>query len=486
MDNVKTKVVVGGKDYLIKSNPISHLRKYMRVRPKGYSYVTSYRKRQWDGYKYFITPKGSFATGFLPMVAKFSEAMGFNVEVEDNRSDMPRLNLELTNEIGCIDGKTWMAEGKYAYQLEQVKAIGNYVSFANRDFYFPRGILDCATNAGKNSVAALIHNNLPKGTKILFVVSSREIYKQAVDFFSQSVGYPVGEVCAGKFKVRDFTVAMVKTLHNRADKSLNVKKWLKEMEVLIVDESDESGAKQYSKALSLVGAGMRVFVSGTPLASTNVHNMIQIGSSGKVLSKISNTELIKKKVSQKPNINILLNENIGAPLLSYSEEMHAMIHTSLNRVEIIEGILRKHKSEQVLITFTIKEHGYFMYDIIKDNFENVEIIHGVSKNRKEALQRFKEGETKILLSSQILQRGVNIPNIRVLIMAHGGKSEKTVKQYVGRALRHDGKNDSVEIYDIYDNGLYVGKHSRDRIRIYKREEFDVIEHYKVHRGKPTN
>lgn len=483
--NVKSKIIIGGRDNLLKIDILKKLRVYMRVRPKGYFFAPSFKKKQWDGYKYFITPKGSFATGFLPMVYKYCESLGADIEIEDNRDDIPKLSPDISNSIGTIKGEDWSATGKYSYQVEQVEAVSNYIVLGGVDLYFPRGILNCATNAGKNSIAAMIYNNLPKGTKILFVVSSRDIYKQAFDFFTDVCGYDVGQVSAGKYDTKEFTVAMVKTLYNRAKKSLNTQKWLKDIETLIVDESDESGAKQYSKTLSYVGAGMRVFVSGTPLAGTNIQNMISIGLSGKVLSTVTNKDLVDKKVSQKPEINILLNDRVGNPLLTYSEEVDKMIHTSENRVNIIKGIINKHKSEQILITYTILEHGYFMFDILNELFDDIEIIHGTSDNRNEALDSFKEGKTKILLSSQILQRGVNIPNIRVLILAHGGKSEKITKQYVGRALRHDGTNDNVNIYDFYDSGSYVGKHSRDRIRIYKSEEFDVVQDYKVYRGKPV-
>jgi superfamily II DNA or RNA helicase len=85
-----------------------------------------------------------------------------------------------------------------------------------------------------------------------------------------------------------------------------------------------------------------------------------------------------------------------------------------------------------------------------------------------------------------LKKGANIPNIEVIVMAQAGKSVITVKQFLGRGLRTDGKNSELLVYDFYDEGNYVSTHSRQRIRMYRKEGFDVIEDYKTFRGKPVN
>ena len=71
VNNVTTTAVSGGVDNLLDFNPIQELREYLRVRPKGYNEVEAYKKKQWDGYRYFITQKGEFATGFLPYVVAY-------------------------------------------------------------------------------------------------------------------------------------------------------------------------------------------------------------------------------------------------------------------------------------------------------------------------------------------------------------------------------------------------------------------------------
>lgn len=486
INNVTCTAISGGKDFLLGIDVDKKLREYLRVRPDDYSQSPAYREHNWDGYRYFITSKGVFATGFLSLVCKYLTSLGVTLELIDKRGDIVAINTTLDGHIGnIIEGEVWTARD---YQLEMVSKINNSFEVQGQKIYFPRGILDCATNSGKTSIAAILVKNLPKHTKCVFICSSKIIYQQSVAFFSASFGEPVGEVRAGKTDFKDFTICMSKTLFNRAKESTNVKMILLKMQVLIVDESDESGAKDYSKVLKYVGAGMRVFMSGTPLDSKKVNNMISIGLSGTVLGKISNRELINMRVSANPKVKILLNESINKGTFSYQTELERCIHSNADRVRIIfSKIIEKHSGAQILIAFTTKSHGYFMLAELEQlTDKTIEIVHGESKDRDDIIDRFKSGSTQILLSSMILKRGANIPNIDVLIMAQGGKSTITVKQLVGRGMRKNDKSDDVYVYDFYDQGHYVGKHSRDRIRIYKKEGFDLVLEYENSRLKPTS
>ena len=483
--NVETRCVIGGRDHLLGFDVLEELRKYLRIKSEGSYWAMKATGRRWGGWRYFITPQGKFATGFLPKVISYLEELGVSFEIEDERGELPVLNLELDGYIGYIDGKDWEARDN---QLDIVSRISsNYIQYGdNEKLYFPRGILDCATNAGKNSMAALVLNNLPKDETVIFMVSGSVIFKQALEFFQQVLGNEkIGQVGGGKVEFKRFTVCMVKTLLNRAKESANVRKILKETRVLIVDESDESGAKEYSKVLGYIGAGMRLFVSGTPLEAKKVNNMISIGLSGLVLGKITNKELIDAGYSQKPIVNILFSDPKNLGYNSYDLEKHYNLHTSKVRAVLVSKLIQKHSDKMIVISFIEKEHGYFMYNLCKEQNPNVDmaIIYGDSYNRDSSLEDFKKGKISVLFTSMILKRGANIPNIEVFVMAQGGKSTITVKQLVGRAVRHDGVNDEVLIYDFYDFGSkYLSKHSRERISIYEKEEFDVIKHYNSLRG----
>lgn len=489
--NVSTKVIIGGTDYLLGFDVMETLRKYLRVKPDGYSYSEAYQEHNWDGYRYFITPKGEFATGYLPMVLSYMAELGVPCVIEDNRGELPKLKADMSNYVGYIDGEDWYGLGNDEigwYQLEMAKKLNNYIKLPNGDYmYFPRGILDCATNAGKNSIAALIVNNLERRYRTIFLVSSKDIYKQAVEFFSQVIGEPVGEINDRKFAPSEFfTVAMVKSLYSKAKKSINVKKLLFDTEVLFVDESDESGSKEYSRCLSYINAPMRIFMSGTPLEAKKVNNMVSIGLSGKVLGTVTNKFLIDNGFSQRPTVKIYLNVMPEFKFHTYTGEVDRHIHCSKQRADLICKLIEERKGKNILITFIEKKHGYFMYERIKELLPDliVDIVHGEDKDRAIKLQNFKDGYIQVLLASMIVKKGLNIPIIRSIFMAQGGKSTITVKQLAGRGTRKDGIHDDVEFVEFYDMGKYVSKHSRQRIRIYKNEGFDIEYTFPCKNGKP--
>lgn len=473
LGNIKSTVVFGGKDNLLTFDLEKKVRNYMRIKREGYRIDPRFK------WQYFITPKGTIATGFTPLIVKFAEGLGASVELVDERGELPKLKDILSNEIGTIDGVKWFGRD---YQMDMVKKLNKKFTCNGVTYLFPRGIYDCATNAGKNSITALIVKNLDSDYKSLFMVSNQLIFKQAVEFFSQVVGYPVGQIKSGRLDLKQFTVAMVKTTLNRADESLNVKKYLKSVEVLIVDESDESGSKQYAKLLQKVGAGMRVFVSGTPLEAKKSNNMKSIGLSGTVLGSISNKFLIDNGYSQNPLIKILLND-MGKQLpMGYPTEEQTNIFESKNRMRVMfDEALVHHRGESVLVSFFDIQHGENMFRYFKDRApdESISIVHGgmSSKIIADRIKDFAEGRIKWLIASTVIKKGANLPTIRAIIFGAGGMSVIFVKQILGRGTRTDGIHSEMNVYDMFDTGKYLAPHSRKRIKIYAKEEFDITFNY---------
>ena len=108
---------------VINENLIKHLRKYLRVRPDGYHRVNAFKKGHWDGYKYFITPGGKFASGFLPMIYNYLVDYGYadsEIWLEDNRVNIPKFIEERDDYVGNINGQDWTVRG---YQKEAVDTI---------------------------------------------------------------------------------------------------------------------------------------------------------------------------------------------------------------------------------------------------------------------------------------------------------------------------------------------------------------------------
>jgi superfamily II DNA or RNA helicase len=356
---------------------------------------------------------------------------------------MPKLG-KIVTEFG-----NYSLEGEYVFQKDIIQSMNNHISFRGKSIYFPRGILDAATNAGKMIMLAAFYKSLVGENRMLLLIHRQVVYNQLVKFFNELFD-EVGEINAKKYDIKSITIAMVKTVHNRMRDSLNVKKDLAGFNVVAVDECHLAGSSTYSKVLQNVPAGMRMFVSGTPLDSYNIINkMVIIGLSGPILAKVSKRELMDKGIS-----------------------LSKIIHES---------------EKPVLIAVYIIEHGEFILKHLSRLFPDLEIqfVHGTDFKRDEKIEAFKSGDIDVLISTVILKEGINIPNIRTLIYAGGGKSKVDIKQWMGRGERRDGVNDYVTLHDFYDFGKYISTHSKKRILAYRKETLKIIEHYSKEDLKKT-
>jgi len=483
VNNIKCDVTIGGKDNLLPFDIIKEMRDYLSVPVPGAYFTKAYKKKIWDGKQRFCTPKGSFATGFLPAVYNFLVSKGANVIIEDERDNLPEFNEYFDPVIGDWNLKTY-ADG---YQADAVKAGFNWITLGDNELFFPRGIYDMATNAGKNSLIAGIHKNTTG--KSIMILHNALIFKQAIKFFSTM--FDVGIIDSKKYKPTDFTIAMYKSLYNKAKKSVNVKKDLTEYVNMFVDESHRGGGNEYSKLLTMVPAGGRYFVSGTPLEGKNKgRNLMLIGLSGPTLYQVTNKQLIDKNVSAKPTVKIYLNTPPFEQRLNYSETVDNVVRYSPERLDIIGEYCKKYPDRSILIMVEHQAHAeYINNELLEQHLVYSEFTHSTDKLKSMKIESFKNGDIKILISTMILKEGANIPIIRALIMTQGGNSSTTIKQVCGRGLRmgEEGQEeaDKLDIIDFYDDAKWVAKHSRDRIRIYKKEEFDIEYQYSADgRGFP--
>jgi superfamily II DNA or RNA helicase len=264
-------------------------------------------------------------------------------------------------------------------------------------------------------------------------------------------------------------------------KSLGTLTELRKFNILVVDEAHRSTSDAYTKIFKAMDASCIYFMSGTPFdGGCPLQKLLVIGASGATLHKISNEFLINEGVSQKPLVFIhyclILEPDFkgrGSFESAYELEKLSM-QTSEHRMNAIIDIIIFKEGKQGLLTFIEESHGNFMEkELIRNGISYVFINHK-STDRDYKMDLFKSGKVQILLASMVVREGLNLPMIRFSILAQGGKSKVNVKQLVGRSVRTDGDNETVEIHDFYDDGAEVlSKHSITRLNIYKSEGFDI-------------
>lgn len=223
----------------------------------------------------------------------------------------------------------------------------------------------------------------------------------------------------------------------------------------------------------------------------------------KVISETRNSQMIERGISAKPTIyfstiehvlndieeelpngevEVIKNEPVDISLnKNYMDSYDKGIVKNNYRNTVIAKIaeINYNKGRGVLIILNRIEHG----DIISHMLDTLEIPHAFVQGEMEVEERekhftdMKQGKLKVLISTSLMDEGVDISGIDALIMGAGGKSLRQVLQRIGRGLRYkdDGEN-KLYVYDFTDRvNDYLFTHYKQRREIYQEEEFDIVD-----------
>ncbi len=112
---------------------------------------------------------------------------------------------------------------------------------------------------------------------------------------------------------------------------------------------------------------------------------------------------------------------------------------------ILDALLREHDGERILV-FT--ESNAVAYSIARQWLIPV-ISHetGVAE-RKHILDAFQAGEYRVIVTSKVLNEGVDVPEAKVAIVLGGGSSKREYIQRLGRILRKQEQREAI-LYEVF-------------------------------------
>lgn len=457
------------------------VRKVFAIKNKKAFWSPAFRQGNWDGYvRYIGEDSGLFSTGLLDQLCKHLDDLKKEYEIEDNREVFK--DLHELNDMGGLEFRD--------YQLESVKSVLN-----NRfkGIRYQRGILSEATNAGKSLIAAGIYASFSQKRKGLFLVNNKTLFEQSYSDLCKLLGKEnVGRINSDITEWKRINICMVQTLGNRMKKDPKYKNYLAQVDIIIVDEADEViGRKDCQSILnSSYNATIRIALTGTALKHKDpLRNQEQLSFFGPVLHTISNKQLVGLGVSTPPDIRIVLGNSTVRYDNDYKAEyQEGIINNPMRHRRIWKLIVKSLERERkpILVLFKIHEHAREIMEQIPEELATkyrVNVVHGKTKFREKIFNRFNEGKIDVLIASYIIKRGKNLPRIKVLINAAGGDSEVILLQIFGRALRSHKTKKKVIIYDFWDVGKYLQRHSKHRLIYYKNQGFPVKQTFTEQRLK---
>lgn len=506
------------------------LNKVMSVKTPGCEFTPTYKSGKWDGMTNFYTiGNGKFPTGLLQLAISVFEDRGEPYTIEDKRKPF---NIKIPQQIVLNDGEGTITLRDYQYEAV-ISALHMKRGVVNVATNGGKTEIACG-------IMQQVLPHLGENDRILFFTHSKEIFSQAVERISKRLGVPVGQIGSGKWNEEQVTVVMIPTISRymtKTDKVPNNKKYkemkekielltsqyatasgmtkelvksslelaiaekkayedeklqginemynkvtklLKATKMFIGDEVHHASSDTWYKLFKKIpNAVYRFGLTGTVDKSNPVNVMKLHASTGDIVAKVSNDFLINNGYSAKPIINMLDLGDIGSVSSRFYAEVRRdgiIENKKRNSIFVRKIIEQFHNGKQCLVIVNETEHGDIVCDMLKNEIDSVEFIHGqrTAKVREQSLKDLKEGTLRVLISTSILDEGVDVSSINCIFLMAGGKSMRQLLQRIGRGLRKKADGSHVDVYDALDyHAEYLTEHLAERYNTYVEEGFEI-------------
>jgi ATP-dependent RNA helicase RhlE len=144
--------------------------------------------------------------------------------------------------------------------------------------------------------------------------------------------------------------------------------------------------------------------------------------------------------------------------------------------ELIVKLIAQKNLEQVLLFTSTKVSANKVFEFLKSQNIRVSIIHGDIKRsaRSKSLALLKSGKTQLLVATDIAARGIDIPELQMVINYELPESTDDFTHRVGRTGRAQHKGSVISLLTIHDYNAF-SKIEKDLKLNIKREVFEGFE-----------
>jgi superfamily II DNA or RNA helicase len=125
-------------------------------------------------------------------------------------------------------------------------------------------------------------------------------------------------------------------------------------------------------------------------------------------------------------------------------KLKEIVHQARGKLDVLDRLLREHRDQQMLI-FTA--HNRFAYQIARRHLVPVITHQTHAAERKAILEGFQTGLYRAIVTSRVLNEGVDVPEAKVAVVLGGSASAREYIQRLGRVLRKRGNAQAV-LYEV--------------------------------------
>lgn len=340
-----------------------------------------------------------------------------------------------------------------------------------------RGLIILPTGTGKSFVAELAMLSVQRST--LIVAPTIDLMNQWYDILSSTFQVPIGLLGGGYHEIEDITISTYDSAYLYMDRYGN------RFGLVIFDEVHHLPGPSYMQAAECCIAPFRLGLTATLERPDERHLLLDqvVGPviyyrsirdmAGEYLADYEVEQIIvdldpdeaeqyhrareiyRNFIREKgiklgsPDgwskfIQISSRSATGRRAMKAFQEARRIALAAPSKLRGLEGLLRMHHRDRTIIFTNDNDTVYH----ISRRFLLPAITHQTdAKERKLFLQRFNEGIYPCLVTSRVLNEGVNIPEANVAIVLSGTGSVREHVQRLGRILR-PGPNKRAILYEI--------------------------------------
>lgn len=358
-----------------------------------------------------------------------------------------------------------------------------------------RGVVVLPTGAGKSHVALMAMDDKRRDT--LVVAPTLDLVRQWYDLLSHSFDCPVGVVGGGDHNPQPITVTTYDSAY------IHMEHLGRRFGLVVFDEVHHLPGESYSQAAMMCLAPYRLGLSATPdrtdgrhaaldwLVGPRVYEQDIVRLAGDFLADydvevvevdLNETERAAYNAARAVYREFVASQGIrlGSPqgwgdfIMRSStsaagrrafkawQEQRRIAFAAPSKMDYLEHLLHRHRTDRTLVFTSNNDAAY----TISRRFLIPVITHQTKVTERSAiLDGFREGRWRAVVTSRVLNEGVDVPEANIAVVVSGSGTVREHVQRLGRVLRKSGDKRAT-LYELVAAGTsesYTSDRRRNHI-----------------------
>ncbi|MDS0277249.1 DEAD/DEAH box helicase family protein [Halomicroarcula sp. S1AR25-4] len=341
-----------------------------------------------------------------------------------------------------------------------------------------RGCLELPTGSGKTvvGIAAMVALDTPT----LVVVPTIDLLEQWQRELEREFDRPIGRLGGGEQRVESVTVATYDSAYLRADELGD------RFGLVVFDEVHHLGGEGYRDIARLLAAPARMGLTATFERPDGAHEVVEelVGPLVYDLSvdelagdhladydikrvevELTDDERERYEAEQGTFTDYLKRSNIqlrsgsdyqelvkrsgtdpaAREALLAKQRAREVMMNARRKVDRLADILDRHRDDRVIVFTAYTDLVYRL----SERFLLPAITHETgASERREILERFRDGTYSRVVTANVLDEGVDVPDANVAVVLSGSGSEREFTQRLGRVLRPKVDGGRALLYEL--------------------------------------